>query len=170
MCKHKIFLTGVCMIFKYSKRFRFAPSFDYRQKYALLHMYLLYHWIEKSKKNLHIAACISPKLTVICTNNASFGKKLLQFDDFFLMFAKKLVKLPWVSLKWIPKECHYYQGPMLPMPSSLSNDDETSASDLNVLPGSKRKLREGFETSGLAKKLVFWSVIFFSLFLVQIQK
>ena len=80
---------------------------------------------------------------------------------FFNVCKKKLVKLPWVSLKWIPKECHYYQGPMLPMPSSLSNDDETSASDLNVLPGSKRKLREGFETSGLAKKLVFWSVIFF---------
>ena len=45
---------------------------------------------------------------------------------------------------------------MLPMPSSLSNDDETSgASDYNVLPGNKRKLREGFESSGLAKKLVF---------------
>ena len=60
-----------------------------------------------------------------------------------------------ITVGSLPKECHYYQGPMLPMPSSLSNDDETSASDLNVLPGSKRKLREGFETSGLAKKLVF---------------
>ena len=59
---------------------------------------------------------------------------------------------------------HPTPGPMLPMPSSLSNDDESSASDLNVLPGSKRKLREGFETSGLAKKLVFWSVIFFHCF------
>ena len=29
LCKHKIFLTGVYMIFKYGKRFRFAPSFNY---------------------------------------------------------------------------------------------------------------------------------------------
>ena len=28
MCKCKIFLMAVCMIFKYSKRFRFAPSFN----------------------------------------------------------------------------------------------------------------------------------------------
>ena len=27
-CKHKIFLTSVYMIFKYSKRFRFAPLFN----------------------------------------------------------------------------------------------------------------------------------------------
>ena len=46
-------------------------------------------------------------------------------------------------------------GPMLPMPSSLSNDDDNSGTDMHVLPGSKRKLREGLETSGLAKKLVF---------------
>ena len=28
LCKHKNFLTGVYMIFKYSKQFRFAPSFN----------------------------------------------------------------------------------------------------------------------------------------------
>ena len=28
LCKHKIFFTWVYMIFKYSKRFRFAPSFN----------------------------------------------------------------------------------------------------------------------------------------------
>ena len=32
LCKHKIFLTGVYMIFKYGKRFRFASSFNYREK------------------------------------------------------------------------------------------------------------------------------------------
>ena len=49
---------------------------------------------------------------------------------------------------------------MLPMPNSLSNEDDNSTGDFNVQPGNKRKLREGFETSGLAKKLVFWSVIY----------
>ena len=29
LCKHKIFLTWVYMIFKYGKRFRFAPSLNY---------------------------------------------------------------------------------------------------------------------------------------------
>ena len=41
-------------------------------------------------------------------------------------------------------------GPLLPMPSSLTQDTEAE-----IVPGSKRKLREGLETSGLAKKLVF---------------
>jgi hypothetical protein len=27
-CKHKIFLMAICMIYKYGKRFRFAPSFN----------------------------------------------------------------------------------------------------------------------------------------------
>ena len=48
-------------------------------------------------------------------------------------------------------------GPLLPMPSSLTQD-ETKPTDQGLpltTAGSKRKLREGLETSGLAKKLVF---------------
>ena len=45
-------------------------------------------------------------------------------------------------------------GPNLPMPNSLANKD-SGLSDFEIVPGSKRKLREGIEGSGLAKKLVF---------------
>ena len=81
---------------------------------------------------------------------------LLSVDPMKRCKCSEALKQPYFS-----NRPHPTPGPMLPMPSSLSNDDETSANDLNFLPGSGRKLREGFETSGLAKKLVFWSVIFF---------
>ena len=31
-CKYKIFLMAICMIYKYGKRFRFAPSFNKEKK------------------------------------------------------------------------------------------------------------------------------------------
>ena len=44
------------------------------------------------------------------TITVSFGEKPAAIWQFFWIFAKKqLVKLQWVSLKWIPKECHYCQ-------------------------------------------------------------
>ena len=84
---------------------------------------------------------------------------LLSVDPMKRCKCSEALKQPYFS-----NRPHPTPGPMLPMPSSLSNDDETSASDLNVLPGSRRKLHEGFETSRLAKKLVFWSLIFFHCF------
>jgi len=75
---------------------------------------------------------------------------LLSVDPMKRCKCTAALKLPYFSNRPPPTP-----GPMLPMPSSLSNDDENSSNDLHVLPGSKRKLREGLETSGLAKKLVF---------------
>ena len=46
-------------------------------------------------------------------------------------------------------------GPLLPMPSSLTQDEPKQTDQPMAAAGSKRKLREGLETSGLAKKLVF---------------
>lgn len=73
--------------------------------------------------------------------------KLLSLDPMQRCKCAAALKLPYFTNKPAPTP-----GPMLPMPNSLSNDD---GADLHVLPGTKRKLREGFEGSGLAKKLVF---------------
>lgn len=77
---------------------------------------------------------------------------LLNLDPMRRCKCPGALKMPYFSNNPAPTP-----GPNLPMPSSLSSvsDKESSISDLNVVPGSKRKLREGLESSGLAKKLVF---------------
>ena len=73
---------------------------------------------------------------------------LLSVDPQQRSKCTEALKMPYFSNRPAPTP-----GPNLPMPSSLSNDDPQV--DLNAIPGSKRKLREGFETSAIAKKLVF---------------
>ncbi len=73
--------------------------------------------------------------------------KLLSLDPQRRVKCSEALKLAYFTNRPAPTP-----GPMLPMPSSLSNDE---SSDLHAMPGTKRKLREGFETSGLAKKLIF---------------
>ena len=74
--------------------------------------------------------------------------KLLSLDPMKRCKCNEALQMPYFSNRPAPTP-----GPNLPMPSSLSSEDNNS--DLHVMPGSKRKLREGFENSGLAKKLVF---------------
>jgi len=98
-----------------------------------------------------IATPLSEIFTAAGPDMNELMSSLLSVDPMKRCKCNEALKQPYFS-----NRPHPTPGPMLPMPSSLSNDDdETSASDLNVLPGSRRKLREGFETSGLAKKLVF---------------
>ena len=97
-----------------------------------------------------IATPLSEIFTAAGPDMNELMSSLLSVDPMKRCKCSEALKQPYFS-----NRPHPTPGPMLPMPSSLSNDDETSTSDLNVLPGSRRKLREGFETSGLAKKLVF---------------
>lgn len=78
---------------------------------------------------------------------------MLNLDPMRRCKCSEGLKMPYFSNNPAPTP-----GPNLPMPSSLSSStsDKDTTSDLNVaVPGSKRKLREGLESSGLAKKLVF---------------
>jgi cyclin-dependent kinase 7 len=76
--------------------------------------------------------------------------RLLSLDPTKRCSCTEALKMQYFSNRPAPTP-----GPNLPMPSSLSNSDEKIDSMNPVVTGSKRKLREGVETSGLAKKLVF---------------
>ena len=75
--------------------------------------------------------------------------KMLSLDPNKRSKCSEALQMPFFSNRPAPTP-----GPNLPMPNSLSNK-EPGLSDLDVASGSKRKIREGIESSGLAKKLVF---------------
>ena len=72
--------------------------------------------------------------------------RLLSLDPMQRSKCSEALKMDYFGNKPAPTP-----GPLLPMPSSLTQD----STEAELVPGSKRKLREGLETSGLAKKLVF---------------
>ena len=75
--------------------------------------------------------------------------KMLSLDPNMRCTCSEALQMKYFSNRPAPTP-----GPNLPMPNSLSNKD-SGLSDFEIVPGSKRKLREGIEGSGLAKKLVF---------------
>ena len=76
--------------------------------------------------------------------------KMLSLDPNKRSKCSEALQMPFFSNRPAPTP-----GPNLPMPNSLSNKEPNGLSDLDGTTGSKRKIREGIESSGLAKKLVF---------------
>ena len=86
LCKHKIFLTPVYMIFKYGKRFRFAPSFN-QIKFMETQQFLCFFTLQSNlciKKfglTLLSSQFLSPDMPKKMTFN--HGYSLIVFMHFF---------------------------------------------------------------------------------------